>query len=60
MRSSKKWRRVGGVAAALAGMLFFFLIVGVFGVRFAIAGLVAFIIGVVVVCRMFPAEGAEL
>ena len=33
-------RRLGGVAAALVGVLFFFIIVGVFGVRFAIAGLV--------------------
>ena len=32
----------------------------VFGVRFAIAGLVVFILGAIVICRAFPAEGAEL
>jgi len=60
MRSSKRLRRLGGVAAALVGGLFFFVIVGVFGVRFAIAGLVVFILGAVVVYRAFPAEGVEL
>ena len=60
MRSSKSSRRLGAVAAALTGVLFFFIIVGVFGVRFAIAGLVVFILGAVVVYRAFPAEGAEL
>ena len=51
--------RLGGVAAALVGVLFFFIIVGVFGVRFALAGLVVFILGAVVVYRAFPVEGAE-
>jgi len=60
MRNSKKARRLGGVAAALAGVLFFFIIVGVFGVRFAISGLVIFILGAVFIYRAFPAEGAEL
>jgi hypothetical protein len=59
MRSSKSLRRLGAVAAALTGVLFFFIIVGVFGVRFAIAGLVVFILGAVVVYRAFPVEGAE-
>jgi hypothetical protein len=59
MRSSKGLRGLGGVAAAVVGVLFFFTIVGVFGVRFAIAGLVVFIVGAVVVCRAFPTEGAE-
>lgn len=53
-------RRLGAVTAALAGALFFFIIVGVFGVRFAIAGLVVFILGAVVVYRAFPAERVEL
>jgi hypothetical protein len=60
MRSSKKLRLLGAVTAALAGVLFFFIIVGVFGVRFAIAGLVVFILGAVVVYRAFPAERVEL
>ena len=60
MRNSHRLSRIGGVAAALLGVLFFFIIVGVFGVRFAIAGLVVFILGAVVVYRAFPTEGAEL
>ena len=51
---------LAGTTAALVGVFFFFAIVGVFGVRLAIAGLVVFIIGTVVVYRAFPAEGAEL
>jgi hypothetical protein len=60
MKSNKGSRRLVGVAAALAGGLFFFIIVGVFGVRFAIAGLVVFIFGAVAIYRAFPAERAEL
>jgi hypothetical protein len=60
MRNSHRLSRIGGVTAALLGVLFFFIIVGVFGVRYAIAGLVIFILGAVVVYRAFPAEGAEL
>jgi hypothetical protein len=41
-------------------VLFFFVIVGVFGLQFAIAGLVVFILGAVIVCRVFPTERAEL
>ena len=48
------------VGAALAGVIFFFIIMGVFGLRFAIAGLVVFVLGAVVICRAFPADGAEL
>jgi hypothetical protein len=48
------------VTAALLGVLFFFIIVGVFGLRFAIAGLVVFVLGAVIVCRAFPTERAEL
>jgi hypothetical protein len=51
---------LGVMIATLVGGLFFFIIVGVFGVRFAIAGLVVFILGAIVICRAFPAEGAEL
>jgi len=60
MSGSKNLRRLGGVAASILGVLFFFIIVGVFGVRFAVAGLVVFILGAVVVYRAFPAESAEL
>jgi hypothetical protein len=60
MKTSNVIRRVCDVAAAPLGVLFFFIIVGVFGVLFAIAGLVVFVLGAVVVCRVFPTEGARL
>jgi hypothetical protein len=60
MKTSKELRRVYGVTAALIGVLFFFTIVGVFGLRFAIVGLAVFVLGAVVVCRTFPTEGARL
>jgi hypothetical protein len=60
MKTSKELRRVYGVTAALIGVLFFFTIVGVFGLRFAIAGLAVFVLGAVVVCRAFPTEGARV
>jgi hypothetical protein len=43
---------------ALTGVLFFFIIVGVFGLQFAIAGLLIFAVGAVAIYRAFP-EGAE-
>ena len=46
--------------AILVGTLFFNVIVGVFGLGLAIGGLAAFLVGTVVICRAFPAEGAEL
>ena len=60
MKTNNVWRRFYGVAAALIGVLFFFIIVGVFGLPLAIAGLAVFILGAVVVCRVFPTEGARL
>ena len=59
MRASNALRRVYGVAAAVIGVLFFFFIVGVFGLPLAIAGLAVFVIVAVVVCRVFPTERAE-
>jgi hypothetical protein len=47
------------MTAALVGVFFFNAIVGVFGLRLAIAGLAAFALGAVVVCLAFPAQGAE-
>jgi hypothetical protein len=41
-------------------VLFFFIIVGVFGLPLAIAGLAVFVLGAFVVCRVFPIEGARL
>jgi hypothetical protein len=59
MKTSKELRRVYGVTAALIGVLFFFTIVGVFGLPLAMAGLAVFVLGAVVVCRVFPTEGAR-
>jgi hypothetical protein len=47
------------MTAALVGVFFFNAIIGVFGLRLAIAGLAAFVLGAVVVCVEFPAQGAE-
>ena len=60
MKTSNVLRRVYGVTAALIGVLFFFIIVGVFGLPLAIVGLAVFVLGAVVVCRGFPTEGVEL
>ena len=60
MKASNVSRRVFGLAAALVGVLLFFIIVGVFGLSLAIVGLAVFVIGAVVVCRVFPTEGARL
>lgn len=60
MKTSNVLRRVYGVAEALIGVLFFFIIVGVFGLPLAIAGLAVFVLGAVVVCRVFPTEGAKV
>ena len=60
MKTSNVLRRVLGVTAALIGVLFFFIIVGVFGLPSAIAGLAVFVLGAVVVCLALPTERAEL
>ena len=60
MKTSNVLHRVYGVTAALIGVLFFFIIVGVFGLPLAIAGLAVFVLGAVVVYRVFPTEGARL
>jgi uncharacterized membrane protein (DUF4010 family) len=60
MKTGNVLRRVYGVTAALIGVLFFFIIVGVFGLPSAIAGLAVFVLGAVVVYRVFPAEVARL
>jgi hypothetical protein len=51
--------RLGALAAALLGVLFFFAIVGVFGLRLAIAGLAVFVLGAVVLYVTFPTAGVE-
>jgi len=47
------------MTVALVGVFFFFAIIGVFGLRLAIAGLVVFALGAVVVYVAFPTEVAE-
>ena len=52
-------KRFQSMTAVLVGVFFFNAIVGVFGLRLAIAGLAAFALGAVVVYVAFPAQGAE-
>jgi hypothetical protein len=59
MGESKPLRRLKSMIAALVGVFFFFAIVGVFGLKFAIAGLALFVLVAVVVCVAFPTKGAE-
>ncbi len=59
MGNSNKLHRLQSLTAALVGVFFFNAIVGVLGLRLAIAGLAAFVLGAVVVCVAFPAQGAE-
>jgi hypothetical protein len=51
---------LAGTTAALVGVFFFFAIIGVFGLRLAIAGLAVFVLVAVVVYVAFPTESAEL
>ena len=48
---------VGFLVPSLVGVTFFFAIIGVFGLGFAIAGLLVAVIGAVVLVRRVPAEG---
>jgi hypothetical protein len=46
--------------AAFVGVLFFFAIVGVFGLKVAIAALTVFVISTVAIYRAFPIEDSDL
>jgi uncharacterized membrane protein (DUF4010 family) len=59
MQNGSPLHRVESIAVALVGVLFFFAIVGVFGLRLAIAGLAVFVLGALVVYLAFPIEDAE-
>ena len=59
MGNGNQLHRLQSMTAALVGVFFFNAIIGVFGLRPAIAGLAAFVVGAVVVCAAFPTEGAE-
>ena len=56
MRAGQGFRSGAGVTATtLVGALFFFGIIGVFGLPFAIAGLALFACGAIVIDLLFPA-----
>ena len=59
MENSSKLSRLQSMTAALVGVFFFNAIIGVFGLRLAIAGLAVFVLGAIVVCVAFPTQGAE-
>ena len=59
MRNGNQLHRLQSMTAALVGVFFFNAVVGVFGLRPAIAGLAVFVLGAVVVYVAFPAQGAE-
>ena len=59
MKTNSTLRGIYGAAAALVGVLFYFVIIGVFGLQSAIAGLAVFIFGAVVVFCAFPTESAK-
>ena len=58
MANDNKWHRLQSMTTALAGVFFFFAIIGVFGLSLAIAGLAVFVIGALVVYVAFPTEVA--
>jgi len=61
MARDNESRHLAGVTGAtLAGVLFFFGIIGVFGLQFAIAGLAVFAFSAVFICRVFPGDNAHL
>jgi hypothetical protein len=59
MGNSSNFHRLQSMTAALVGVFFFNAIIGVFGLRLAIAGLAVFVLGAVVVYVAFPTQGAE-
>ena len=59
MGNGNQLNRLQSMTAALVGVFSFNAIVGVFGLRLAIAGLAAFVLSAVVVCVAFPVQGAE-
>jgi hypothetical protein len=59
MGNSSNLHRLQSMTAALVGVFFFNAIIGVFGLRPAIAGLAVFVLGAVVVYVAFPTQGAE-
>lgn len=61
MRSIKNFRRAAGATGAtIAGTCFYFTIIGVFGLQFAIAGLVLFVAVAVITFSAFSGDEVEL
>lgn len=57
MRTSRYLGWLAAVTVAvIAAALFFFAIIGVFGLQFAILGLVLFVVAAVAIDRGFPVE----
>lgn len=52
-------KTLGFLVPSLVGAMFFFAIIGVFGLRIAVAGLLVAVIGAVVLVRRVPAEGGS-
>ena len=61
MRNMKYFRGVAGVTGTtLAGVLFFFTIIGVFGLSFAIAGLALFVVIAAVTYFAFTGDEVDI
>jgi len=52
-------RAIEVAAVIIVGILFFFLIIGVLGLRGATAGLLVFIFGAILTARKAPGSGAR-
>lgn len=59
MGNSNQLRGLQSVTPALVSVFFFVAIIGVFGLRWAIAALAVFVLGAVVVCVAFPTRDVE-
>jgi hypothetical protein len=61
MRSINNFRRAAGATGVtIVGTGFFFTIIGVFGLRFAIAGLILFVVVAVITYSAFTGDKVEL
>ena len=61
MTNSTVLRNIGAMfSVVFIGGLFFFIIIGVFGLKWAIGGLLVFVLAAVVIFRKLPAGGVKL
>lgn len=61
MKGIKNFRRAAGATgAAIAGTGFFFAIIGVFGLGFAIAGLFVFVVIAAIAYSAFPGDEVDV